>query len=647
MTSTVDTKYKPKCTRGSQICRKIKDHFSKLCLKTRYICQDDFSKGTYRIRKPGRYVLTEDIIFNPNPENDFRPDINDDNYKADAYTLGFFAAITVESKNVEIDLNGKTVRQSQSFYLQQRFFSVIELASAPFIHGQGPAYFGKGVHNADYCWIHDGELALSSHHGIHGNGARNILIEKIRVFNFEVAAIAINGGKYVCVKHTEIGNNQQDVPVLGIYSAFRYLIQFYRTTIIKMEEIGADQVDIDELKYILIQLESLNQLVLDEYLESGEVTYPTFHNSSGLPDGNVYGILFHPIGVAVNDFVEENYGGYLAKYISLSHVNIHGLAGKPVEVIGISADKEGSSVQVDPSGSIFQIVKSSDVPGIYTGNIVSDAQLTLAKMSIKYEIQIGKMNITQDVIDWSTSGQSYSILIDAGYKFKCNADAMNHVMKGVVAIRIDGVAYMFTKHIKIRYVRNAGFLGSESFCGHYVYSHDNQIRKGYHGADVFAIILSCSNNVNFKDIICKNITTKNGSAYGIRLMNQSRGISVDDFFLKTLHSKYKFEDGVYFFQNYEGLDTDLLVSYPNHCPSAVGICIEDSNCGYVNIGDYKEHDIVAPCTAAKLVYKSDDTPMKPKSSHDKSSENNDCVDSDSSSGYDSADSADNDLVPCF
>ena len=62
------------------------------------------------------------------------------------YTLGFFAAITIECNNVVIDLNGKSIRQSNEFYLKQRFFSIIELASSPFIPKQGPAHFGNNVY---------------------------------------------------------------------------------------------------------------------------------------------------------------------------------------------------------------------------------------------------------------------------------------------------------------------------------------------------------------------------------------------------------------------------------------------------------------------------------------------------------------------
>ena len=33
----------------------------------------DFLKGTYRIRKPGMYILGENIVFSPNQDNEGKP----------------------------------------------------------------------------------------------------------------------------------------------------------------------------------------------------------------------------------------------------------------------------------------------------------------------------------------------------------------------------------------------------------------------------------------------------------------------------------------------------------------------------------------------------------------------------------------------
>ena len=37
--------------------------------------QKDFNEGTVRLTKPGIYVLQENIVFNPNEDNDFFPNL--------------------------------------------------------------------------------------------------------------------------------------------------------------------------------------------------------------------------------------------------------------------------------------------------------------------------------------------------------------------------------------------------------------------------------------------------------------------------------------------------------------------------------------------------------------------------------------------
>ena len=101
----------------------------------------DFEKGTYRIKQPGIYILTEDIVFHPNPLNDCQPLPEQKEYPTNSgspYTLGFFAAIAIESHGVIIDLNGYQIKQSLEHYVHQRFFACIELASSPFFTKQGP-----------------------------------------------------------------------------------------------------------------------------------------------------------------------------------------------------------------------------------------------------------------------------------------------------------------------------------------------------------------------------------------------------------------------------------------------------------------------------------------------------------------------------
>ena len=167
---------------------------------------DDFANGTLRIREPGLYVITEDIIFNPNEEM-----LKTEEYENGAYNMGFFAAIAIETKGVIIDLQGNTIRQSFSHYFRQRFFNIIQLGSTPFIPGQGPGPVKTDSFEAAVgCLILNGTLGLSSHGGIHGNNNEDIFIQNMKIVDFETTGIQLNGVHNAFI---------EDVKIRGIHIA--------------------------------------------------------------------------------------------------------------------------------------------------------------------------------------------------------------------------------------------------------------------------------------------------------------------------------------------------------------------------------------------------------------------------------------------
>lgn len=95
------------------------------------LSQKNFSDGTFRIVKSGCYFLAEDIEFAPNidccdywPRVDAHPTIQVGGetqllYPQGPYSLGFFAAITVEADDVVLDLNTKTIFASPKMVLKQ------------------------------------------------------------------------------------------------------------------------------------------------------------------------------------------------------------------------------------------------------------------------------------------------------------------------------------------------------------------------------------------------------------------------------------------------------------------------------------------------------------------------------------------------
>jgi hypothetical protein len=115
----------------------------------RVLTQAMFDRGTVILTTPGTYVLTENSVFNPNPrsrggDSNPRPEqfvSAGGNYDDAAYGLGFFAAVVIAGPGITLDLNGFEMTQHAEHRLQQRFYTHIELATAPFITGQGPHDF--------------------------------------------------------------------------------------------------------------------------------------------------------------------------------------------------------------------------------------------------------------------------------------------------------------------------------------------------------------------------------------------------------------------------------------------------------------------------------------------------------------------------
>ena len=197
----------------------------------------DFNNGTIRIKKSGIYRLQENIVFNPNEYNDFSPtteQISSGLYPENMsgpYHLGFFAAITVETSDVIIDLNGYTIEQSKLHKLQQRFYANIELANSPFIPKQGPSSFiGVGGYRpANRVLIMNGTSSSTSHHGIHANTANNVVLHNLTFNKFEVAGIALNGTTTAIFDKIVIENNDNKIPVLSTYSQARFIRKFLNT----------------------------------------------------------------------------------------------------------------------------------------------------------------------------------------------------------------------------------------------------------------------------------------------------------------------------------------------------------------------------------------------------------------------------------
>eukprot|EP00586_Coscinodiscus_wailesii_P016843 CAMPEP_0172505450 /NCGR_PEP_ID=MMETSP1066-20121228/186623_1 /TAXON_ID=671091 /ORGANISM="Coscinodiscus wailesii, Strain CCMP2513" /LENGTH=709 /DNA_ID=CAMNT_0013282057 /DNA_START=35 /DNA_END=2164 /DNA_ORIENTATION=+ len=556
-------------------------------LPTTYISQNDFTNGTLRITLPGRYVLTEDISFAPNSAKDDtnwrdkavecckpRPDqfsSNGGNYPDVPYSLGFFAAITVETNAVVIDLNGYTIEQSVEHALMQRFFSVIELNSTPFIPGQGPRNFGDVIANGVNVHIEGGTIGRSAHHGIHGNGNNNVKISNVKFVDFEVAAIALNGVHNLVVQNCDAWN-RKDVPVLGLFAAGVFMHRY--TKAVKEKGVSTTLRVQGEIKTASDILEELEESIINVYEDivikerkwiskkNHPKDYAIYHNDKGLVDGNAYGFLTNCLGVAIFGFPydEGRSGKKHARNVKYENVTLHDLQADIREVVTLKRADIGKHV-TDALGGVLQlrttefdypfkpivITDNDDRKAEYIGNAVANAQIFVAKCILKGEVPTddlhlptGGNKINDDIVNWvEVGGDSInperflsnltSKLVpdenDNGYV--CNGDSMYHVNKGIVGFKIDNSDLVRVNRAVVKKMVNHGRPGS-NLCGEYDVSHKGATQVGYGGASVRGFSFSGSKRALIKDSSVSNLVSINGAVVGYDIMTNSSHIILQD-----------------------------------------------------------------------------------------------------------------------
>merc|ERR1719362_1580862 len=116
---------------------------------------------------------------------------------------------------------------SKRFLFHQRFFTVIQLGSKPFLSGQGPPQFAMSDEDtiiANRTEIKNGVLGLSSHMGIHGNLNFGVPIHDVQIRDFETGGIQLNGAEQVTIERCTVGpslgapGSYDEVPALATLS---------------------------------------------------------------------------------------------------------------------------------------------------------------------------------------------------------------------------------------------------------------------------------------------------------------------------------------------------------------------------------------------------------------------------------------------
>lgn len=477
----------------------------------RKVYQTDFANGSFRINSSITFELQEDIVFDPDPS---MPALYDPWYpQGDGYFLGFFAAIVIEGDGITVDCRGHSIKMSKKFHKLQRFFSIIELGSRPFIPKAGPPPLANPrlspgtLRLANNVVIKNCKLGRSSHHGIHGNGADGVLIQNTSIEDFEVGGISLNDCRKVRINHVQIGPSMRET-FSGSLSQAIFLDHMANTIVMSDPVLGPF------LNRTLFRLRhgwssagfvfSRLRRELNSFLTDGTGDIAHVVGKKALPDGSaIYGILAHKSGPAVGDFgacpLEEflETNNSLIEDIKIENVLISGLVVEPQAWISL---RQGRRQVQGPAGAVFRATQLNGSQGEYFGNPLSDAMIAVGHVlrkvtdtecnstGYRHRVACERVHdyfkgafIPKEILDWAASG--HSKLDFSKFDLACQGDAMSHHNKGVVGLRLEYLQSPSFSNISIGNLRNAGGPPeNESMCK----------APGYIGNDVRAVkITNC------------------------------------------------------------------------------------------------------------------------------------------------------------
>ena len=465
--------------------------------------QADFAQGTVRLRAGGYFRLAENIVFEPNADvataiRRYAPTeiqrTNGGLYSDSAYTRDFFAVVTIEAENVYLDLAGFSISQSVLFQTAQRFSSVIELADQPFPPAQGPGNFGSVVTPAVNAVVANGTIGLSSHHGIHGNNCKSILLESLTIRDYEFAGIAINFGENCAINKCDLLGNLQTLKFNHRLSAAIFGLRDAARIIAIAVESGASTSG-DPAVFgtpanifnLLSQYFAALTTTVTPIIDTGDIasdhdfaTKPCAQKNGNVVkviDGTAYGILFNSFGIAINGFDEdaqsESSKALDSREILICDTKVSNHIANFEEMPAFFDTRTATKgPQVDTTGQLINLSLLYDCNFARFGIVGNSPFQQLARLQIAvvymrnliaafdptYNLGIFRVGrVASEFFPLINPVQTFvqcSSLTD--FVWKRNADSMFHVGKGCIGMKLDGIWQLCVRDVQIDVVENCG-----------------------------------------------------------------------------------------------------------------------------------------------------------------------------------------------
>ena len=391
-------------------------------------------------------------------------------------------------------------------------------------------------------------------------------MENLIIKNYEVGGIALNGSENVIIRNIEIGDSLKDVNINFLYSNALYTRRFlYELWEHKPDAFllvnGTQNIDIGT---ILCELQK--EMIDKVYLNLISNTMPTsqlFLNSSGLPEGNIYGIVLNGLGVVVGDFVKDYEGILGNKNIVIHDIYFKNLDSFPREIITLTDKKKPHLGTVGNTMPYLDITDTKT--GNYISNIMTNATVILAKyinIDTTFSINSKSINIPQYMInEWFEANENINIIKNKyDLKYVNLRDQMNHVMKGNLIIFLSGADGIKIDNIHMENISNSG---KECDCENnriidYQYISEtedfinyNLLVSKYLGTDIVPILIASSTNININNIYCSDINSMQGNCVGLKMIGKcnhinTNNISINDIdYNKNINRLHGYYTGLY------------------------------------------------------------------------------------------------------
>lgn len=520
-------------------------------MPVQWLYQNNFSSGSLRITQPGHYVFAEDVVFEPNPNHDWRPRPEQQQYGHKAFRLGFFGGIVVESDNVLISLNGHRFSSSDVFMLQQKVFSLIELGTQPFIPGFGPADFGNSSIGPHNVVIRHGTLGPTQHHCVHGNGVHTLYIHNVTMTEYEVASVSMNAGKAMVISNVTATGHRTVVPVLGTYSQARFITLFAEMLLKSPTAIPAavrTQLTAANERLYTLMNETLADIRATGFIDGSAhpEAFALFDNEARIPDGNVYGMVFHPLGPAVDSFWHEEPRNLSDPRgtgdLLIENTYIYEAQVRVIEVVALASNAHG--VVRGPAGDVLRIRDNANKLSVMTGtqghflpNALVNVQYAFAEAAEYAPPHLRErfftLSFTPEVRAWMRGERTLASIVSSGsHHYIRNGDTMFHVNKGALGVRVDGARNVCMSNVVVSGVTNKGALGNASplpgeqgpifYHGPDDGGHPAQgpLQTGFTGGDARGISIAASTNVVLRETTVANVYARRGTARGIHIFNK-------------------------------------------------------------------------------------------------------------------------------